>query len=48
MEQSVESKLTIYYEEPFWVGVFERIDNGKLSVCKVTFGAEPTDAPAAE
>ena len=44
MEQSVESKLTIYYEEPFWVGVFERIDNGKLSVCKVTFGAEPTDA----
>ena len=44
MEQSTESKLTIYFDEPFWVGVFERIDNGKLSVCKVTFGAEPTDA----
>ncbi len=44
MEQSVELKLTIYFDEPFWVGVFERIDNGKLSVCKVTFGAEPTDA----
>lgn len=44
MEQSVESKLTIYFEEPFWVGAFERIDKGKLSVCKVTFGAEPTDA----
>lgn len=39
-----ETKLTIYYDEPFWAGVFERIDNGKLSVCKVTFGAEPTDA----
>jgi hypothetical protein len=24
--------------------VFEELDGGKLSVCKVTFGAEPTDA----
>ena len=37
------SKLTVYFEDPFWVGVFERIGNGKLSVCKVTFGAEPKD-----
>ena len=44
MEQSVESKLTIYYEKPFWVGVFEDLDGKKLSVCKVVFGAEPTDA----
>lgn len=36
-------KLTVLFEEPFWVGVFERISNGKLSVCKVTFGAEPKD-----
>ena len=36
-------KLTVYFEEPFWVGVFERIADGKLSVCKVTFGAEPKD-----
>ena len=36
-------KLTVYFDEPFWVGVFERIDSGKLSVCKVTFGAEPKD-----
>ena len=35
--------LTVYFESPFWVGVFERIEDGKLSVCKVTFGAEPTD-----
>ena len=34
-------KLTVYFENPFWVGVFERIENGKLSVCKVTFGSEP-------
>lgn len=36
-------KLTVYFDDPFWVGVFERIDDEKLSVCKVTFGAEPKD-----
>ena len=40
-EQS--GKLTVFFEDPFWVGVFERISDGKLSVCKVTFGAEPKD-----
>ena len=33
----------MFFEDPFWVGVFERIEDGKLSVCKVTFGAEPKD-----
>ncbi len=36
-------KLTVYFDNPFWVGVFERIEDDKLSVCKVTFGAEPKD-----
>ena len=44
MERSVESKLTIYFEELFWVGVFEKLDGDKLSVCRMVFGAEPTDA----
>ena len=44
MERSVESKLTIYFDEPFWVGVFEELDGDKLSVCRTVFGAEPTDA----
>ena len=35
--------LTVFFENPFWVGVFERVSNGRLSVCKVTFGAEPKD-----
>lgn len=35
--------LIVYFEDPFWVGVFERIEEGNLSVCKVTFGAEPKD-----
>ncbi len=39
----VHSKLTVFFEEPFWVGVFERYENGRLSAAKVTFGAEPKD-----
>ena len=39
----VSGRLTVFFEDPFWVGVFERISDGKLSVCKVTFGAEPKD-----
>ena len=35
--------LTVYFEGPFWVGVFERTADGRLSACKVTFGAEPRD-----
>jgi len=38
-----KAKLTVFFENPFWVGIFERIDNEKLSVSKVTFGAEPKD-----
>ena len=37
------TKYQADFEEPFWIGVFERISEGKLSVCKVTFGAEPKD-----
>ena len=36
-------KLTVCFEEPFWVGIFEKIEDGKLSASKVTFGAEPKD-----
>ncbi len=39
----VLGKLTVFFEAPFWLGVFERVSDGKLSVCKVTFGAEPKD-----
>ncbi len=39
----VSGRLTVYFEYPFWVGIFERIANKRLSVAKVTFGAEPKD-----
>ena len=34
-------KLTVFFEDPFWVGVYERTANGKMEVAKVIFGAEP-------
>nr|WP_294491098.1 YjdF family protein [uncultured Anaerosporobacter sp.] len=36
-------RLFVYYDEPFWVGVFERVEEQKLTVCKMIFGAEPTE-----
>ena len=41
--EETSGKLTVYFEEPFWVGVFERISDGRLSVCRIVFGAEPKD-----
>ncbi len=35
--------LTVYFEEPFWVGIFEITENGRLSASKITFGSEPRD-----
>ena len=39
----VSSRLTVFFENPFWVGVFETIEGKKLFVAKVTFGAEPKE-----
>ena len=36
-------QLTVYFEEPFWVGVFETFSDGMLKVAKVTFRNEPGD-----
>lgn len=38
-----KSKLTVFYDGSFWVGVYERIQEEKLEACKITFGAEPKD-----
>lgn len=39
----VKLKLTIFFEEPFWVGVLERWDED-YKVGKVIFGSEPKDS----
>ena len=37
------SRLTILFEDPFWIGLYERESDGQYEVCKITFGAEPRD-----
>lgn len=41
--EKITGQLTVFFDDPFWVGVFERIEENKLSVCRVVFGAEPKD-----
>ena len=42
MEKTV-SKLTVFFDGPFWVGIYERECDGRYEDCKITFGAEPKD-----
>lgn len=39
----IKSSITILFENPFWIGLYERIYNNQYEVCKITFGAEPKD-----
>ena len=43
IRSQVAVRLTVYFEEPFWIGVLERMEGEYLSACKITFGAEPRD-----
>ncbi|MCQ2243911.1 MAG: YjdF family protein [Bacteroidaceae bacterium] len=40
--------LTILFEDPFWIGLLESIEGDQMQVCKVTFGAEPTELEVLE
>lgn len=35
--------ITVLFEQPFWIALFERSDGRRYEVCKITFGAEPKD-----
>ncbi len=39
----ITARLTVFFEEPFWVAVYERNCGGKLEAGKITFGTEPKD-----
>lgn len=36
-----EGSLTVTFEDPYWVGIFERLDEQGYSVAKILFGSEP-------
>lgn len=43
----ISCSFTVFFEDPFWVGVFERRTPHKgedlLTAAKITFGAQPSD-----
>lgn len=39
----MQTKLTVYFEDAFWVGLFETITDDYYETCKVFFGSEPKD-----
>ncbi len=38
-----KASFTVYFEPPFWVGLYQRENEGGCQVCKITFGGEPRD-----
>lgn len=44
----VSVSLTVFFEEPFWVGVVQRVSDNRLTAAKITFGAEPKDYEVAD
>lgn len=43
-----ESLFTVYFDDPYWVGVIELTVAGNYSVARIVFGPEPTDAQILE
>jgi hypothetical protein len=39
----VKAQLSVFFEDPFWIGIYERLEAGQIEVCKITFGSEPKD-----
>lgn len=39
----VSVTFLVFFEDPFWVGVAERRENGLLRTARVVFGAQPSD-----
>ena len=39
-----ESRFTVLFQSPFWVGIAERWSGEGYQAARVVFGAEPTDA----
>ena len=43
MQISVSSTLTVYHGGQFWVGLAERIEDGRYEVARIVFGEEPSN-----
>ncbi|MCX7773325.1 MAG: YjdF family protein [Clostridia bacterium] len=39
----MNTRLTVFFDDPFWVGVIERTDENQLETARIVFGSEPKD-----
>lgn len=39
--EKVKATMTVLFEEPFWIGIYEREDEESYQAAKILFGAEP-------
>ncbi len=39
----MKATFTVFFEAPFWKGIYEREEENKFSVAIIIFGAEPKD-----
>lgn len=38
-----KAELTVYFDPPFWVGLYQREEWDGVQVCRVVFGGKPKD-----
>lgn len=48
MKNQSRSQCTILFEDPFWIGIFERWENSEYAVCRFIFSKEPTSSEVYE
>ena len=46
--QKSGASFTVLFQDPFWVGIYQRWHGGQLEVSKIVFGAEPKDSEVYE
>jgi hypothetical protein len=39
----VKAQLSVFFEDPFWIGIYERMEQEQIEVCRIIFGSEPKD-----
>lgn len=43
-----ESLFTVFFDDPYWIGIIEQTIDGSYSVARIVFGSEPSDAQILE
>lgn len=41
--EKVKAQLSVFFDNPFWIGIYERMEADQIEVSKIIFGSEPKD-----